>query len=58
MQNNLKLHHIGVATRNIDKEFEAFSKLGYKKCSEILDNAKQKITQLSDTGSINGENND
>lgn len=43
MQNDLKLHHIGVATRNIDKEFETFSKLGYKKCSEIFEDEIQHM---------------
>ncbi len=44
----------------LEKSIELFEEgMKYsKKCSEILDNAKQKITQLSDTGSINGENND
>lgn len=46
MQNNLKLHHIGVATRNIDKEFEVFSKLGYEKCSEIFEDKVQCMRGL------------
>lgn len=33
---NLKLHHIGVATKNIEKEFEVFKKLGYKQSSEVF----------------------
>ena len=40
---NLKLHHIGVATRNIEKDFEVFSKLGYKKCSEIFEDEIQHM---------------
>lgn len=41
--NNLKLHHIGVASKNIDKEFEYFEKLGYKKFSEVFIDKIQKI---------------
>lgn len=33
---NLKLHHIGVATKNIEKEFVVFKKLGYKQSSEVF----------------------
>lgn len=46
MQNELKLHHIGVATRNIEKEFEIFESLGYKKCSQIFEDPAQKIKGL------------
>lgn len=46
MQNDLKLHHIGVATRNINKEFEVFSRLGYKKCSEIFEDEIQCMKGL------------
>ena len=43
MQNKLKLHHIGVATRNIEKELEVFSRLGYSKCSEIFEDEIQHM---------------
>lgn len=46
MQSGLKLHHIGVATRNIEKEFEMFSKLGYEKCSEIFEDKIQRMRGL------------
>lgn len=46
MINNLKLHHIGVATRNIEKEFKTFEKLGYKKCSEVFEDPIQKMKGL------------
>ncbi len=46
MQDQLKLHHIGVATRNIEKEFEVFSKLGYKKYSEIFEDEIQHMKGL------------
>ena len=46
MQGRLKLHHIGVATKNIEKEFEIFSKLGYKKCSEIFEDETQHMKGL------------
>lgn len=41
--NNLKLHHIGVACRNIEKEFKYFEKLGYQFASEIFVDEEQKI---------------
>lgn len=40
---SMKLHHIGVATKNIDREFEIFKKLGYKQCSDIFVDETQKI---------------
>ncbi|MBO5738834.1 VOC family protein [bacterium] len=46
MQNKLKLHHIGVATRNIKKELETFSKLGYVKCSDIFEDEIQQMKGL------------
>ena len=46
MPNNLNLHHIGVATRNIEKEFEVFSKLGYEKCSDIFEDRIQNMKGL------------
>ncbi len=41
--NNLKLHHIGVATRNIKKEFEVFKVIGYRQTSDIFIDEIQKI---------------
>ena len=46
MVNNLKLHHIGVATRNIEKEFKIFQKFGYEKCSDIFEDPIQKMRGL------------
>ena len=46
MQDELKLHHIGVATRNIEKEFDVFSKLGYEKCSEVFEDKIQCMKGL------------
>ncbi len=46
MQQTLKLHHIGVATRNIDKEFDVFSMLGYEKCSDIFEDSTQQMKGL------------
>ena len=43
MQQTLKLHHIGVATRGINKELEIFAKLGYERCSEIFEDHIQKM---------------
>lgn len=40
---DLKLHHIGVATRSIAKELTVFEALGYKKCSEAFVDPGQKI---------------
>ena len=42
----LKLHHIGVAVNNIDKEFETFEILGYSKTSEVFIDPIQKIKGL------------
>ena len=44
--NGLKLHHIGVATKSIEKELETFSKLGYVPCSEVFCDKIQKIKGL------------
>ena len=41
--NELKLHHIGVAVKNIEQEFEIFKKLGYTKISEVFTEPVQKI---------------
>ncbi|MDE6719635.1 MAG: VOC family protein [Treponemataceae bacterium] len=46
MTEKLKLHHIGVATRDIEKEFETFSKLGYEKCSNIFEDKNQNMKGL------------
>lgn len=46
MISNLTLHHIGVATRNIEKEYNTFEKLGYKKCSGVFEDAVQKMKGL------------
>ena len=40
---NLKLHHIGVATKSIEKEFLYLRCLGYKQCSDIFVDEIQKI---------------
>lgn len=40
---NMKLHHIGVATKNIEREFVTFKKLGYKESSEVFVDEIQKI---------------
>ncbi len=40
---NLKLHHIGVASKDIEKEFSVFKNLGYKKISETFEDKIQKI---------------
>lgn len=39
----LALHHIGVATRKIEKEYDAFRRLGYTASSEIFIDHAQKI---------------
>lgn len=33
---DLKLHHIGCATRNIEKELKTFQMLGYSQCSDFF----------------------
>ena len=43
---NLKLHHIGVATRSIARELPVFQALGYQKCSEAFVDPGQKIRGL------------
>ena len=40
------LHHIGVATHGIDREFPVFEALGYRKVSEIFSDPVQKIRGL------------
>ena len=40
---NLPLHHIGVATRNIEVEFAVFEQLGYSKASDVFIDPTQKI---------------
>ncbi len=42
----LKLHHIGVATKCIEKEFKAFQALGYVKRDELFEDSTQKIRGL------------
>ena len=42
----LKLHHIGVATRNINKDFKVFKTLGYSACSETFEDSIQRIRGL------------
>ena len=46
MIKNLRFNHIGVATRNIEKEFKIFQSLGYAKCDEIFEDPIQKIKGL------------
>ena len=43
---NLELHHIGVATKSIEKEFEMFKKLGYRQSSDVFIDKKQNIRGL------------
>lgn len=43
---NLKFHHIGVATKCIEKELKQFEKLGYKPISDIFVDDVQKIKGL------------
>lgn len=43
---NLKFHHIGVATNNLDKELKHFAKLGYAPVSDIFTDNIQKIRGL------------
>lgn len=43
---NLKFHHIGVATKSIEKELKQFEKLGYKPVSDIFVDDIQKIKGL------------
>lgn len=40
---NFKFHHIGVATTNINKEFETFKMIGYSKESDIFEDNLQGI---------------
>lgn len=46
MINNLKFHHIGVATKSIEKELKIYEKLGYKPVSNIFIDETQKIKGL------------
>lgn len=43
MLENLKFHHIGVATKNIEKELKIYEKMGYKPSSDIFVDETQKI---------------
>jgi hypothetical protein len=43
---DLKFHHIGVATKSIEKEFATFAALGYEKTSELFTDERQKIRGL------------
>ena len=43
---NLKLHHIGIATYNIEKEFQIYKILGYKKSSLLFEDKNQKVRGL------------
>lgn len=40
---NLKFHHIGVATKHIDREFSIYQKMGYRKLEEPFCDEIQKI---------------
>ncbi len=42
----LKLHHIGVATKSIQRELKTFEALGYKPVSDIFEDEIQKIRGL------------
>jgi hypothetical protein len=46
MLEGLKFHHIGVATRNIEKELKVFQNLGYTIRDEIFEDPIQKIKGL------------
>ena len=46
MIKNLRLHHIGVACKSIEKELKTFELLGYKPVSEIFSDEIQKIKGL------------
>ena len=46
MLEELKFHHIGVACKNIEKEFSYFSTLGYKASDKIFIDEIQKIKGL------------
>lgn len=39
----MKIHHIGYAVRNIGISAEKFEKLGYNKCSNIIEDSKRKV---------------
>lgn len=41
--NDLKFHHIGVATKSIEKELQFFLKLGYQQISDVFCDETQKI---------------
>lgn len=43
---DLKLHHIGVATKSIEMELPFFENLGYKRVSEVFVDEGQKIKGL------------
>ncbi len=42
----LKFHHIGVATKNIEREFATYEKLGYKRDGDVFCDEIQKIRGL------------
>lgn len=44
--NDLKFHHIGVATKNIEKEFLSYEKINYKKESKIFIDKIQNIKDI------------
>lgn len=46
MPNSLNLHHIGVATRSIEKEFNTFKSLGYVERDKVFEDPIQKIKGL------------
>ena len=46
MLNRLKFNHIGVACKNIEKEYKYFQKLGYTKISECFEDKNQGIKGL------------
>ncbi len=43
---DLELHHIGVATNNIEREFNILKKIGYQKISDIFCDKAQGIKGL------------
>ncbi|MDR0664320.1 MAG: VOC family protein [Helicobacteraceae bacterium] len=43
---DLKFHHIGVATKSIEREFSVFEALGYRKVSETFIDEEQRIRGL------------
>lgn len=43
---NLPLHHLGIATRDIQTELKVYETLGYSICSDIFTDERQKIRGL------------